>query len=356
MAALRFVFVFLLFPLLLMGQRITVDRVNVRENITLKGSQVDSISKDKLFGSPTHSEVPTQKAVFDFVSAQIAAINLSNYARSSSTNGLFVPGNVPISAGDGKLGENNNLNFASSVLNSPAYSVNGTGGGGFVGFVAQSSAPSTPAGGFRVFANGANNLAIRRSDGYITTIDLSTAAADRFFTLPANAGTFGILENAQTWTGVNTFSPTGSGGAGFIYSSTTRPAHPIGNVTTAQRDALTGQALFDVVGNSTTGRFNYWNGSAWVSLPSTASGGLSNGQIARGDANGNIFGDSDFSLASNVLTVNGSIYPSTDNARTLGKIAAICALVIVGIRSPLAVDAMSRIALASADVAPILKG
>jgi len=249
------------------GQRVNLDQISVRDKITLRGKPIDSISIDKTFASPSNTEISTQKAVFDFVAAQIAAINLSNYARSASADGLFVTGNIPFSDGTGKLGENNNVNFLSGVMNAPAMAINGTGGAGYFRFIPQSSAPGTPGSGFRLFADASGRLAWKGTNGFVRTFDGVANTADRLYTLPDANGTFNMIDVAQTITAIKTFSPSGSGGAGFIYSSTTRPAHPIGNVTTAQRDAMTGQGVGDVVFNTTTGRYNFWNGSAWVSLP-----------------------------------------------------------------------------------------
>jgi hypothetical protein len=187
----------------------------------------------------------------------------------------------------------------------PGGTLTGTGGAGFVGFPAQSSAPSAPGAGLRVFANSASNLGFIRADGYLTTFDFSSATGNRFFTYPANAGTFGILENAQSWTGINTFAPTGTGAAGFIYNSTGRPSHPFGTVTTAQRDAMTGMAAGDIVYNSNLKRINLWDFS-WLSVPTMASGGLGNGQIARGDASGNIFSSSTFTFDGQTLVSTGA--------------------------------------------------
>lgn len=145
----------------------------------------------------------------------------------------------------------------------PGGTLTGTGGAGFVGFPSQSSAPSAPGAGFRVFANGAGNMGVIRSDGYVTTFDFSTATGNRFFTYPANAGTFGILENTQTWTGVNTFAPTGTGGAGFVISTTSRSATIAPVMTDAQVGALTGQTAGGWVYSSTQQRPYVHNGSGF---------------------------------------------------------------------------------------------
>lgn len=241
-------------PVFLFGQNVNLDKVNARQSITLRGNRIDSFSIDRTFASPSNNEVATQKAVYDYISGIVSGLAY-----------------LPITGG----------------------SLTGTGGAGFVGFPAQSSAPTAPAGGFRMFANSAGNLGFITNDGYITTISLAGAAGNRFFNLPVNAGTFGILENSQSWTGINTFAPSGTGAAGFIYSSTGRPSHPFGTVTTAQMNAMSGMAAGDGVYNATTKRLNIWDVS-WMSVPTMSSNGIGNGHIVNGDASGNITGTSKF--------------------------------------------------------------
>ncbi len=154
-------------PVFLFGQNVNLDKVNAKQSITLRGNRIDSFSIDRTFASPSNNEVATQKAVYDYISGIVSGLAY-----------------LPITGG----------------------SLTGTGGTGFIGFPAQSSAPTAPDGGFRMFANSAGNMGVVRPDGYITTFDFSTATANRFFTYPANAGTFGILQNTQTWSGAtNTF-------------------------------------------------------------------------------------------------------------------------------------------------------
>jgi hypothetical protein len=346
-----------LLPVFMFGQNVNLDKVNARQSITLRGNRVDSFSIDRTFASPSNNEVATQKAVYDYISGIVSGLAY-----------------LPIAGG----------------------TLTGTGGAGFIGFPAQSSAPSTPGGGFRIFANGANNLAIRRSDGYITTIDLSTATADRFFTLPANGGTFGILENTQTWTGTNTFTGDANkvtgiwtveraavSGVDLIESVSAKRwrfgisnnngtdktftlarlfggnAEPFqiyenGNFviqdatgtynqmvpsavlnvssltkgilfprpTTAQRDAISSPADLLFVMNSTTKRPNYYNATlgAWVEVPSMVSGGLGVGQIAHGDANGNITGNSSMVATSTTLDISKAINMTSNQSGTNGAL------------------------------------
>lgn len=84
--------------------------------------------------------------------------------------------------------------------------LSGTAGAGFLGYAAQSSAPSTPTSGFRLYANSANALSWVGANGFTRTFDGTANTANRTYTLPDTSGTFGLLGAAQTWDGLNTFT------------------------------------------------------------------------------------------------------------------------------------------------------
>ena len=76
-----------------------------------------------------------------------------------------------------------------NATNAPSLTVSGTAGAGFAEFGAQSSNPSSPSGGFRLFADSAGKLSWRRaSDGFIRSFD-ATLTADRTYTLPDRSAT-----------------------------------------------------------------------------------------------------------------------------------------------------------------------
>lgn len=155
----------------LMGQRTTItDNMVINTGMKLGGSSaITRIVTDGTLAGVTNADLATAAAVKTYVDGLTGGLSSTYFPLSGGT-------------------------------------LTGTGGAGFVGFPAQGSTPTAPGAGFRVFANGAGNMGVIRADGYVTTFDFSTATGNRFFTYPANAGTFGILENAQTWTGINTFS------------------------------------------------------------------------------------------------------------------------------------------------------
>jgi hypothetical protein len=89
-------------------------------------------------------------------------------------------------------------------------SITGTAGAGFFGAIAQSSNPSAPTSGFRLFANSTHALSWIGQNGYIRTFDGTANTADRIYTLPNISGTFplgtGTTNELTYWSGTNTIS------------------------------------------------------------------------------------------------------------------------------------------------------
>lgn len=82
-----------------------------------------------------------------------------------------------------------------STFNINSLSTAGTAGAGFFEALTQSSNPSSPASGFRLFANSTGALSWKRqSDGFVRTID-STLTANRTYTLPDVTGTVALTSS-----------------------------------------------------------------------------------------------------------------------------------------------------------------
>lgn len=97
------------------------------------------------------------------------------------------------------------LSFTLGAIVPASVKITGTAGAGYAEFVPQSVAPAAPASGYRKFADGTGRMAwIRQSDGYIRTFD-STLTANRVYTFPDATITLAGLEQAQTWTALQTF-------------------------------------------------------------------------------------------------------------------------------------------------------
>lgn len=83
--------------------------------------------------------------------------------------------------------------------------ISGVSGSGFIGFNTQSSIPTTPSNGFKLFANSNNALSWIGSNGYTRTIDGLNNTSNRTYTLPNSSGTIALINGSQIWTGVNSF-------------------------------------------------------------------------------------------------------------------------------------------------------
>lgn len=87
-------------------------------------------------------------------------------------------------------------------------SLTGTAGAGFFGAIAQSSNPSAPTSGFRLFANSSHAFSWIGQNGYIRTFDGTSNTADRTYTLPNSSGTIslgtGTTNELTYWNGTNT--------------------------------------------------------------------------------------------------------------------------------------------------------
>ena len=77
-------------------------------------------------------------------------------------------------------------------FNETGDTLTGTGGSGFYGAIPQSSAPSTPASGFRLYANASGLLEWKGTNGFTRTFDGAANTADRAYTLPNSSGTIAL--------------------------------------------------------------------------------------------------------------------------------------------------------------------
>lgn len=133
--------------------------------------------------------------------------------------------------------------FGSSILNVPTYSngdtvvlrqdlanyFSSTGGdiNGYVGLLPQSSAPATPLSGVRLYARSTGALSWKGANGYERSFVGTGLTANRTYTLPDSSVTLAGLENAQTFTGIKTFTPAGytnfSATIGNVFGTNTQP-------------------------------------------------------------------------------------------------------------------------------------
>lgn len=178
----------------------------------------------------------------------------------------------------------------------------GTAGAGYHGYIAQSSAPTTPSTGFRLYANSSNALSWKGANGFVRVFDGTSNTADRTYTLPDASGTFGLLGSTQTWSGENMFARTTtiSSGvannhtiAGTINQSGTAGYRSLWVSTYEQSTGSGSKFLLDIGTNSAangggthTSRFSVSNtGTAGLNIAASSNpldiniGAISNGGI-----------------------------------------------------------------------------
>ena len=129
--------------------------------------------------------------------------------------GLLVNANVDAAAAiDGtKISPNfGSQNIVTTGTASVAsQTITGTAGAGFEAFPTQSSAPSTPASGFRLYADSTNRFSWKGANGFVRTFDGTGNTADRNYTLPNTSGTIALTSDLITsLTGAVTGSGTGA--------------------------------------------------------------------------------------------------------------------------------------------------
>lgn len=123
--------------------------------------------------------------------------------------------------------------FFSTIVTGGSLRATGTAGAGFGELLTQSSPPSAPASGFRLYADSTGRQSwIRASDGFTRTWD-AVLTANRVYTLPDATTTIAGLAVAQTWTAAQTNSTAGAAStpsalfSGTIFSggsgTTTKP-------------------------------------------------------------------------------------------------------------------------------------
>lgn len=276
----------LLVSFLAYGQKrvLVTDKIEAKDSIRLRGRSIAEISRDSEFLAPTHFRVATQKAVRDYVNTAVANVNVDSLVKAATANGFLTPNTIPYVDVNGRLDSRT-----------------------FEEFGALGSAPSAPSAGFRLYGDASGRPSWRRADGYTRTFDASTITGNRVYTLQNVTGILAMLEAAQSWTEVNTFAPTGSGGAGFVISTTSRFATIAPVMTDAQVGALTGQTAGGWVYSSTQQRPFVHNGSGFQGVVLGPQSGFTTNQIPRGGTGGNLVSDANLTFNGSVFFVNGGL-------------------------------------------------
>lgn len=140
------------------------------------------------------------------------------------------------------------------ALTLPSFSLNGTAGAGFGQFLTQSSAPGTPASGFRLYADSSNRFAWKGANGFVRTFDGTANTADRAYTLPDATGTIVLDTATQTLT-----NKTISGASNTLSN--------IPNSATTATNANTASAI---VARDASGNFSAGTITAYIQMPTSA--------------------------------------------------------------------------------------
>lgn len=83
----------------------------------------------------------------------------------------------------------------------------GTGGSGYFGAIRQSSKPSTPADGFRLYADASGRLSWIGENGFVRTLDGTANTADQIYTFPNYSGTMSVYVAVDTFSNIATNYP-----------------------------------------------------------------------------------------------------------------------------------------------------
>lgn len=182
----------------------------------------------------------------------------------------------------------NALNLKQNSLGYTAFNkigdtVTGIGGAGFFGAISQSSAPSTPVSGFKLFADSTNRLNWKGTNGFLRIFDGTSNTADRAYILPDSSGTVALTSqitgtNSGTNTGDQT-SITGNAGSATILQ-TARTINGVSfngstNITVADSTKLAkaGDTITGDIANIATGFFQNPSGTT-AQRPTTPLDGM----------------------------------------------------------------------------------
>lgn len=129
-------------------------------------------------GSSTIDGISDWKLGDWIISIGTAWVKIDNTDAVVTVNGYT--GAVTLTKSDVGLGNvTNDVQFKQA-----GDTLTGTGGNGFVGYIPQSSDPSTPGSGFRFFADSLGRLAWKGTNGFRRVFDGLANTADRVYTLP----------------------------------------------------------------------------------------------------------------------------------------------------------------------------
>ena len=189
---------------------ITIDMAD--GTVTL--AKMADLSTGKVIGRSTAGTgVPE---ALDAGSVGLSVLAATTQAAARSTIGAGTVTDVSVTTANGVSGSvatsttTPAITLTLGAITPESAAFSGTGGNGFVKLLTQSSAPTSPASGFALFADASGRLSWRRaSDGFVRTFEL-TATADRVFTIPDASFTLAGQNLTNTFSLANTFSANGA--------------------------------------------------------------------------------------------------------------------------------------------------
>jgi hypothetical protein len=157
--------------------------------------------------------------------------------------------------GSGLVVFNNTPTFITPILgvaSATSVSVTGTAGNGFFGVNSQSSPPSSPSSGIRIFADTSNRFSWISNTGFVRTFDASGTTANRVYNLPNFDGNFLV-----------------TGGTNSIATTTIIESTSTTNVTTLRANA--GDLRINAIGTGGIVRLQVASNDAIILSPNGVS-------------------------------------------------------------------------------------
>lgn len=183
----------------------TVDGANVNQDSTHRFAT----DTEKATWSGKQDAITTGTAA-QYLKGDLSLGTFASDVRDAILTGLSTATNAAITATDSVLSAFGKLQAqVSSRFLKAGDTLTGTGGNGFFGAIKQSSKPSTPSDGFRLYADSSGRLSWIGENGYVRTFDGTANTADRVYTLPNNNGTVQVLLARDTAANINAnYDPT----------------------------------------------------------------------------------------------------------------------------------------------------
>jgi hypothetical protein len=175
--------------------------------------------------------------------------------------------------------------------------VTGTAGAGFITLTNQTSTPTTPTSGLRLWSTPASNLAYRQSNGFDVAFDTLANTTTRVYAFPDLSATVAVTGSSQNWSTTGTSSAasiaaTGTTGTGFIElaNQSAAPTTPTSGLrlwsgstsNLAYRQANGFDVAFDTASNTSTRFYTFPDFSGTVAVSGSSQNWSTTGTLGSG--------------------------------------------------------------------------